>query len=131
MIDLFEEAEANEVQIEYCRLPLNKSMSAQDASGDFVLLDYALINQQADERMCLAHELGHCLTGGFYSLYAPAEIRAKAERSADRWAIEKLVTRGELYKACHSGCREVWEFAEFFELPQPFVEKALCFYGFL
>ncbi|MCI7650223.1 MAG: hypothetical protein SO436_09695 [Oscillospiraceae bacterium] len=55
----------------------------------------------------MAHELGHCITGSFYNVYAVCDLRAKHERRADKWAIKKLVPRDKLKNAINSGFSEV------------------------
>ncbi len=77
---------------------------------------------------CLAHELGHCITDNFYIGYSPLELRAKHERRADAWAISKLIPFDELCKAVRSGCRTVWELAEYFNVSGEFITKAVDFY---
>jgi Zn-dependent peptidase ImmA (M78 family) len=131
MTNLFEEADAHGIQVEYCRLPTNASMAVQDREGDFVLIDYSLMHRSGEEQVHLAHEIGHCVTGAFYSFYALPFVRAKAEASANRWAIKKLLPMEELYEAFRDGCHEAWELAEYFDLPQDFTENALGYYGLL
>lgn len=77
---------------------------------------------------CLAHELGHCITDSFYTGYSPLELRAKPERRADAWAIEKLIPYEALCAAVSSGCREVWELSEYFGVSGGFILKTVDYY---
>lgn len=43
MQDLMRTAAKAGIIVEYCNLPLNASMTVQDADGDFILMDYALM----------------------------------------------------------------------------------------
>ena len=72
-----------------------------------------------------AHEMGHCMTDSFYAGYSPFELRAKHERRADEWAVDKLVPFSELCKAIKNGYREPWELAEYFDVSCRFIEKAV------
>lgn len=92
MRELFQAAEENGIAIEYCRLPLNGSVSAPGEKGDFILMDYDLIDSGPSEWVHLAHELGHCVTGSFYNRYAALDVRRKHENRADKWAVKKLLT---------------------------------------
>jgi len=75
------------------------------------------------ERM--AHEMGHCMTDSFYAGYSPFELRAKHEKRANAWAVNRIVPFAELCDAVKGGCRELWELAEFFGVSQSFIEKAI------
>ena len=128
MKDLFRVAKAYDIQIEYTRLPHDESLSTQVNEEYIVLMDYALIHKQAAERVHAAHELGHCITGSFYNLYAPLDVRKKHENIANRWAIKKLVPLSLLLKALKHGIVEVWELAEAFDVTEDFMRKAVEYY---
>lgn len=127
---LFREADTSGVTVEYCRVPLNESLSVQDDDGDFILMDYSLIDAGAKERVHLAHEMGHCITGSFYNCYAAADIRQQHENRADKWAIKELVPEDELEKAIACGYTEPWELAEQFNVTEGFMKKAMCWYQY-
>ena len=129
--DLFRIADNSGVVIEYCRLPLNKSVSAFDVDGNFILIDYSLINDGPEEYVHLAHELGHCETGSFYTVYASCDIRGKHETRANRWAIRQLVPREEFELAVRNGVTELWELADYFQVTEPFIQKAVEYYKML
>ena len=78
--------------------------------------------------MHLAHELGHCETGAFYTPYSPLNVRGRHECRADRWAASKLVPPLELKKALSLGIVELWELAEYFDVTEEFMEKTMQIY---
>lgn len=80
------------------------------------------------EKECLAHELGHCEYGGFYNRYSQFDIRAKAERRADKWSFLKLVPPGEIKEAAKRGMTEIWELAEAFDVSCEYMQRALGYY---
>ena len=43
MNEMFRIAANAGIRVEYCRLPLNESVSAPDPNGDFILMDYSLL----------------------------------------------------------------------------------------
>ena len=59
MKTLFGYADKNNIQIEYGRLPENKSISFSITDEDYVIIDYSLLFNQKEEGVHLAHELGH------------------------------------------------------------------------
>ena len=78
--------------------------------------------------MLLAHELGHCVTGSFYNRYSEFDVIAKHERRADKWAIKKLIPEDELNDAFEHGIVEPWDLAEYFNVTEDFIIKAVEFY---
>ena len=131
MQDLFRAAERKNIKIEYARLPINKSMSSQIDDGCCVIMDYSLMWMVAVERVHLAHELGHCVTGALYNPYSAYNIRAKHETRADKWAIKKLVPKDELEEAVSEGNTECWQLAEYFGVTCEFMAKAIMYYNHL
>lgn len=129
MTSLFRTAKENGISVEYANIPLNLSMSVQDESDSFVVIDYSLIERGAEERVHLAHELGHCIQGAFYNPYALLDIREKHEARADRWAIRELVPKDDLLSAIRNGYVEVWELAEQFGVTCALMKKAAQYYN--
>lgn len=128
MNKLFGFAEESNIVIEYCRLLKNGSMSIQGDDGDFVLMDYSLIESGANEKVHLAHELGHCATGSFYNPYTTLNNRKKHENKADKWAIEQLISAEALDAAVADGHTEIYDLAEYFGVTEDFMRKAVCWY---
>lgn len=83
---------------------------------------------EREEKACLAHELGHCETGSFYNVASPLALRSRQEGRADRWAIRTLIPLEELIAAIRAGNRELWQLADYFEVPCDFMQKAINFY---
>lgn len=102
------------------------SFSLQTNKRCYIAIDQRLNVQQ--EREALAHELGHCEYGGFYNRYSKYDIRAKAERRADKWAFARLVPYGQLMQAVRHGVTEVWELAELFDVSCEFMRRAVDYY---
>ena len=102
------------------------SLSLQTNKRCYIAIDQRLNVQQ--EREALAHELGHCEYGGFYNRYSRYDIRAKAERRADKWAFTRLVPYGRLIQAVRHGVTEVWDLAELFDVSCEFMQRAIAYY---
>jgi len=96
--------------------------------------EYAIaINERAygsnaERLVTLAHEKGHCDTGAVYNLNTPLITRGYCERRANRWAVQNLMPLDELIGAFESGCANVFELAEFFEVTEDFMRFALELY---
>jgi Zn-dependent peptidase ImmA (M78 family) len=123
--ELYCEADSLEIIVFYCPFKKNKSVSSPDRH---IGIDTDKIDSTIEEKICLAHEIGHCMTGSFYNIYTPLDNRQKHEIRADRWAIKKLIPKNELDEAVHCGIIELWDLAEYFEVPESFMVKAIEFY---
>lgn len=127
--NLFEIADENNIHIIYVSLPLTKCLSTESGKDNYYIgIDPACITSSADEKVKLAHDIGHCITGSFYNRYSPLDLRSKHECTANVWAIKKLVPKDELIKVMRNGCEDVWELAEHFGVTDDFIQKALNFY---
>lgn len=105
------------------------SMSVQLRDGSCAIgMDDRVADGGAQERVHLGHELGHCLTGSFYNIYAAIDCRQRHENRADKWAIQTLIPVDALDDAIADGCSEIWELADRFGVTEEFIRKALCLY---
>ena len=129
LLDLYIEAEENDVDIMSVDTDVTKSMSVMsDLDNCYIGLNPLMIDTTAEEKVLLAHELGHCMTGAFYNQYSKLDIREKHERRADKWAIKKLIPVDELKRAVKSGRESRYELAEYFNVTEDFMQKAMDYY---
>ena len=105
MIELYRAAEDLGVEIFCGSIPETVSMSVPGA----VCMDASLVYGGAVERVHLAHELGHCARGAFYSR-------------------QKLIPKDELKKAVSAGYTEPWQLAEYFAVTEDFAALAVWYY---
>lgn len=124
--ELYEIAEKNGTEIICRELPQTASVSVRSAAGRcYVGIDPFEIETTAEERVHIAHEIGHCETLAFYNAYSPLETRGRQERRADRWAVSRLVPVRELTEALKRGIKEIWDLAEYFDVTEEFMLKAI------
>ena len=127
--ELYEIAEKNGTEIICCDLPETASVSVITPSGNcYIGIDPFEIETTAEERVHIAHEIGHCETLAFYNAYSPLEVRGKQEKKADRWAAAVLVPVRELTDAIMHGIKEIWDLAEHFDVTEEFMLKAIEIY---
>lgn len=124
---LYRYAERKRIEIINYPLPETASMSI-DVGNGYIGMDYGRLETEADERVHLAHELGHCTTGAFYNRYAQLDIRQRHENRADKWAIRRLISSESLDNAVAAGHTELWDLAEYFCVTEEFMKKAVCLY---
>ena len=122
---------AHEQNIEVIQYPMreNGSMSIMSPNGlCYIGVDESIRDGGVQERVHLSHELGHCITGSFYNIYAAIDNRQRHENRADKWAIKRLISQDDLDNAVANGLTEIWELAEFFGVTEEFMKKAVCYY---
>ncbi len=123
---LYNIAEQNGIAVDRAPLTHNKSFSMAINDKMYVALDGNISGAQ--ERVCLAHELGHCETAGFYNIYSPIDIRGKYERRADLWAIKRLVPKTR-YQSAIKKFDNIFSLAEHFDVTAEFMQKAVDYYS--
>ena len=128
--ELFREAQDSDIPIMYLSIKENGSMCVQTDMRCYIGMDYGVLIDEADKRVHLAHELGHCKTGAFYNRWAARDVRKKHEYRADKWAIRKMIPIDELKEAVSDGHTELWDLAEQFGVTEAFMKKAVCWYTY-
>ncbi len=126
---LYALAEQQNIEVVPFSLPQNGSMSIQLENGTCCIgVDKSVQSNSILERTHIAHELGHCITGSFYSIYTARDCRQRHENRADKWAIQELVPVDALDEAILRGYTEIWELAEHFGVTEKFMRKAVCYH---
>ena len=129
LIDLYRLAQDRNIAVDCFELNKREALSIVDDDGNCAIAinPFKLISEQ-DEKMKLAHELGHCMTGSFYNRYSQCDVRGRHEYRADKWAAHKLIDPDELRQAVEEGYTEAWELAERLSVTEEFVRCALYIY---
>ena len=126
--NLYELARQENIEVLSFPLPRTHSMSVMEGERCFIGMDAAVRDGNVQERVHLSHELGHCVTGSFYSIHTAVDCRQRHENKADKWAIEQLIPVEQLDDAIAEGCTEIWDLAERFGVTEEFMRKAVCWY---
>ena len=93
-----------------------------------VFLDFSKIQSTRLLRGVCCHELGHAATGALHKVDSPYELAERSEYRANRWVAERFLSREEFTEAFKNGCGELWQLAEYFDMPQEDVQKALHYW---
>ena len=126
--DLYALAEADSIKVDCFSLDNCQSISIQDSNGNcYIGIDPMKLESSKEEKVKLAHELGHCVTGAFYNRYSSCDIRGKHEQTANRWAVKKLIPKAELVRLLKKGFARC-ELAESFEVTEDFINLAIRMY---
>ncbi len=124
---LYQIADREQIEVDCFDLGKREALSIMDGDGRcYIAIDPFRLLSSRDEKLKLAHELGHCVTGSFYNAHATVDCRQKHENTADKWAVMELITADELDEAVAEGFTEIWELAEHFDVSEEFMRKAVC-----
>ena len=94
-----------------------------------VFLDFSQIKSTRLLRGVCAHEMAHAATGALHKVHSPYECWERSEYRANRYMAQTILTEEAFRQAFRAGCRELWQLAEFFELPEQDVKNALTYWS--
>lgn len=127
--DIYSEIESESIDFDDVKFIECKSLSMQDDGGEcYIAINGKHIHTQAELKVILAHELGHCKTGSFYNRYSKFDLVCQHEYRADRQAVLDLVPYEDLMEALQDGITEVWELAERFDVTEDFIRTVFKHY---
>lgn len=126
-LDLYAYAQKNDVAVYDFHLEGRKALSVPLEDGVCAVAMDTLRMSSKDEKLALAHELGHCMTHTFYNEKTPCVTRSRCETRAMKWAVKHLVDEGKLRRAIRAEM-QVWEIAELFEVDELTIEQAVNLY---
>lgn len=93
-----------------------------------VFLDFTKIRSTRLLRGVCYHELGHVATGALHKVDSPYELVERSEYRANRWAAEQFLTEEAFREAFSLGYTELWQLAEYFDLPESDIRSALTYW---
>ena len=93
-----------------------------------VFLDFTKIRSTRLLRGICCHEMGHIATGALHKVDSPYELVERSEYRAARWTAEHYLTAEAFRTAFADGCRELWQLAEYFDLPEDCIAAALTYW---
>ena len=119
---------------EYCRenhidvIPFDRcpqpGATVRDEDFYAVFLNFAQIRSTRLLRGVCCHELGHAATGALHKVASPFETVARSEARANAWAAQNCLPEEDFREAFAAGCRELWQVAEYLDLPEQDVLEA-------
>lgn len=94
-----------------------------------IFLDFTQIRSARLLKGVCCHELGHAATGALHKIFSPYETVERSEYRANRWAAEHFITETDFRAAFADGYTQLWELAEYFDLPEEDIKKALTYWS--
>ena len=102
--------------------------TVRDQGAYAVFLDFSKIRSTRLLRGVCCHELAHAATGALHKVSSPYETAQRSEYRANRYAAQHFLTVQCFQEAFDDGCTELWQLAEYFDLPEQDVENALRYW---
>lgn len=107
--------------------PLSKAISLNFNGTKFIGIDPSVLKNEYDERLVLAHEIGHALTDAYYTKQDNPVFISRMENRANKKTVEMLVPKNKL-DAVLNEHSTVFELSEYFCVPEDFIKKAFWLY---
>ena len=114
--------------IPYAGVP-QPGATIRDRGEYAVFLDFTKIRSARLLRGVCCHELGHLATGALHKVDSPYELVERSEYRANRYIAEHCLTAADFREAFAAGCSELWQLAEYFDLPEQDVKNALTYWS--
>ena len=125
LLELYRYADAQRIPVDAFPLGRMEALSLLDGEGGcHIAINPFRVQSNEDEKT----KLGHCMTGAFYTVASPCDVRARHENRADKFEIELLIGKEALENAVAAGHTELWDLAEYFGVTEEFMRKAILWY---
>ena len=102
--------------------------TVRDGTEMAIFLDFSLIRSTRQLKGVCLHEQGHAATGALHKISSPFELVERSEYRANRWAAEHFLPVEDFRDAFAAGYTELWQLAEYFDLPEHDVKNALTYW---
>ena len=114
--------------IPYAGVP-QPGATIRDRGEYAVFLDFTKIRSARLLRGVCCHELGHLATGALHKVDSPYELVERSEYRAHRYVAQHWLTEADFREAFAASCTELWQLAEYFDLPEQDVKNALTYWS--
>lgn len=126
--NVYKKIHDNDIKIFHRGISGVKSVSIEVNNKYGIFINHNEIENPDEEFLVVAHEYGHCMTGSTHPLYSPFDIIIRHEYKADRRAILDFLPIDKLKEAINYGCKTIFEFSTYLDVPEAFVVKAFKHY---
>lgn len=125
---LYQDAKDEDIFVLTGPLKREESMIFEHKGDVAIVLNSGSIETRKYERYLMAHEMAHYHTGTYYTLYSSLQLRSQMEYRADTWMVCDLVPIDDLKEAVRQEYTEIWELADYFDVPEKVIRRAVEIY---
>ena len=126
--DFYTYAQEEGIQIMAYPIGFRSAASLRLRGRRATFLDFGQIRTIPELNWAVAHESGHHHLGAYHKVASPYQLWQQAEYRADRWAFESYLPADQIAEAMQKGYTEPWQLAEYFDLPEAAIKKALHYW---
>ena len=129
---MIDEAHAHGIYVDDNLLPESSKLDGLFLSWKEFGLNVILLNRHRSQRVVtavMAEEIGHYYTCVGNALDQQDVTAVKLENAGRQVAYKKTLPMPKLKTALESGTCNIWELAERFDLPEPFIRDACEYYA--
>ena len=76
----------------------------------------------------MMHESGHLHTGALHKVNSPFQLVEQNECRADADSFQRYLPAEEIRSAMRNGYVETWQLAEYFDVEESYIKKALHYW---
>lgn len=128
LCDFYDYCEKNDIDIiPYYNAP-SEGATVRDGEYYAIFLDIAKIRSTRVLKGVCCHETGHAATGALHKVSSPYELVERNEYRANRWVAQNYLTEQQFREAFAMGYTELWQLADYFDLPEDVVKTALSYW---
>lgn len=106
----------------------SEGVTIRDYDYYAIFLDFKKICSTRILKGVCCHETGHAATGALHKVSSPYELVERSEYRANRWAAQNYLTVEQFREAFAVGCTELWQLADYFDLPEELIKTALSYW---
>ena len=126
--EFYDYCKTNDIDImPYIGFP-STAATVRDGKWYCVVIDFSKIKTIREFRGITMHEYGHLRTGCLHKAESPYQLVAQAEYRANADSFQRYLPVEMLLDAMRKGYTETWQLAEWFDLPEEDIKKALHYW---
>lgn len=126
--DFYSYCKQNDVDImPFAKLP-RAACTVRDGQYYAVVLNFDCLQTVRQMRTAMLHESGHLHTGALHKVSSPFQLVEQAEYRANADAFRCSLPPDEIRAAMQAGYTEPWQLAEYFDLEESYIKKALHYW---
>lgn len=118
--DVLDIISKEKIKLEWLDLQYFKGIYAKAYDHDIIIINNNICDIQEIKNILL-HELGHYFTGTIYTKDMDRYYINKCEYKAIKWVVTQIMPLEKIKEAVQHGIIEVWELAEYFDLPEELI----------
>ena len=128
LTDVYNKISDEKIEVIYYDMRTYDAATVEINGNYGIFIDRNKIKNSHDEFMALSHEYGHCKSGATHKLCSPYQLMEQHENRANRAAVHEILPYEKLINAVNKGNTEIWQIAEYLDMPEEFIKMAIDLY---